>query len=181
MPTLLPRGGSSPLPDPMLNLRLFSPLSIALLALAGLVAALLAQHVFEMMPCPWCILQRMALILVLACAVGGHTLRARSPLSRLFVAMSGVFSLLGAASAEAQLRAIKTEGSCAASSAQQVLDATRLAELMPSVFRAYGACSSDLALIMGVPMVYLSGALFALCGVIAGVYAMSSRAPKKGR
>ena len=39
---------------------------IALLCLAGVGIALVSQHVFDMQPCAWCVLQRLILLAIAA-------------------------------------------------------------------------------------------------------------------
>ncbi|MFN6995657.1 MAG: disulfide bond formation protein B, partial [Aquincola tertiaricarbonis] len=44
---------------------------IALVSLAAVAAALVSQHVFDMQPCPWCVLQRAIFVAIaIACAIG---------------------------------------------------------------------------------------------------------------
>ena len=44
---------------------------IAGVALASVAAALLTQHVFDMQPCPWCVLQRLIFVLIALVALAG--------------------------------------------------------------------------------------------------------------
>jgi disulfide bond formation protein DsbB len=46
-------------------------LAIAALSVAGVAAALVSQHVFDMPPCPWCVLQRAVYLAIAAlCLIG---------------------------------------------------------------------------------------------------------------
>ena len=53
---------------------------IALLSLAAVAAALVSQHMFDMQPCPWCVLQR--LIFLAIAGVSALALRLGRPLVR---------------------------------------------------------------------------------------------------
>ena len=46
-------------------------LGIAGTALAAVVVALVTQHVFDMQPCPWCVLQRLIFVLIALVALVG--------------------------------------------------------------------------------------------------------------
>ena len=49
--------------------RLFATAALTCLAAVGV--ALVSQHVFDMQPCPWCVLQRVVfLAIALACGLG---------------------------------------------------------------------------------------------------------------
>ena len=45
------------------------PIGIAALCVAGVAAALVSQHVFDMQPCPWCVLQRLIFVVIAALAL----------------------------------------------------------------------------------------------------------------
>ena len=72
--------------------------AMAALCLAAVGAALVSQQVFDMRPCPWCILQRMIFIAIaLLCLVGASV---PSPVAQRSAAgLAVVLSLLGGAAA----------------------------------------------------------------------------------
>ena len=37
---------------------------VALVSLGGVAAAMVSQHVYDMQPCPWCVLQRLIFVLI---------------------------------------------------------------------------------------------------------------------
>ena len=42
-----------------------------LISIAAVCTALVSQHVFDMQPCPWCVLQRLIFVLIgFACLIG---------------------------------------------------------------------------------------------------------------
>jgi len=71
---------------------------IAALCLVAVLAALLTQHLWGMMPCPWCVLQRLVFLLVGAAALLGVLWQSRTGQR---VASAGVLltALAGAAAA----------------------------------------------------------------------------------
>jgi disulfide bond formation protein DsbB len=62
--------------------RLF--LAAAALSLGVVAAALVTQHVLGMLPCPWCVLQRLIFVVIATLALMGAALSAvtRAPIAR---------------------------------------------------------------------------------------------------
>ena len=132
---------------------------IAVVAWGGVAAALVSQHVFGLEPCPWCIIQRLAYLLVgvfalLSLLATQNSLWARAPLLLAAVAAIGGF----AASMYQHLVAAATS-SCAFTAADRFLMATGLDELLPSVFKATAACDQANAPMLGIPYALWSAAL----------------------
>ena len=74
--------------------------AMAALCLAAVGAALVSQHVFDMRPCPWCILQRVIFVgIALLCIVGALLPSA----ARALAALAGLLALSGAASLPSRL------------------------------------------------------------------------------
>jgi protein dithiol:quinone oxidoreductase len=133
--------------------------TIAVVAWGGVLAALASQHVFGLQPCPWCIIQRIAYLLVgffalLSLFVTQSSLWARLPL--LFAAVA---ALGGLAAALYQHFVAAETASCAFTAADRFLMATGLDELLPSVSKATAACDEANAPMLGVPYSLWSAAL----------------------
>jgi len=121
--------------------------------------ALFSQHTLDMQPCPWCIVQRLAYLLVgcfaiLSILATQTSLWARAPL--LVAAVAAVGGL--AAAMYQQLVAAETS-SCALTAADRLIAATGLDELLPAVFKASAACDEANAPLLGVPYAIWSAAL----------------------
>jgi disulfide bond formation protein DsbB len=115
-----------------------------------------------MQPCPWCIIQRLAYLLVglfaiLSLFATQSSLRARAPLL-----LAAFASIGGLAAALYQHFVAATTSSCAFTAADKFLMATRLDELLPSVFKATAACDEANAPLLGIPYSLWSAALAAI-------------------
>jgi protein dithiol:quinone oxidoreductase len=132
---------------------------IAVAAWGGVLAALASQHLFDMQPCPWCIIQRLAYLLVgffaiLSLLATQSSLRARAPLL-----LAAVASIGGLAAALYQHFVAASTSSCAFTAADKFLMATGLDEMLPSVFKATAACDEANAPLLGIPYSLWSAAL----------------------
>jgi len=131
-------------------------------SLAAIATALVSQHVFDMQPCAWCVLQR--LIFLIIAAVSALALWVRQSVVR--AALGGTIVLLaasGIASALYQHFFAAVATSCRLSLAETVISATlHLDTLMPSVFGIRVACSAGATTMLGVPYEFWSLAAFGL-------------------
>lgn len=148
--------------------------AIAVIAWGAVAAALISQHRFGMQPCPWCIVQRLAYLLVgllaiLSLAATQTSLRARAP---LFVA--AIAAVSGFAAAMYQHFVAAESSSCAFTAADKFVMATGLDELLPSVFKATAACDQANAPLLGIPYSLWSAALAVL--LLAGIARAFARA-----
>jgi disulfide bond formation protein DsbB len=127
-------------------------------------AALVTQHVFDMQPCPWCVLQRLIFLAVSAAALVG--LAWRSALGRR---VSGglvvVLALCGAAAALWQHFVAASSASCNLTLAEKIVAATGLDGRFPEVFAAYASCADAAVDLVGVPYEFWSLAAFLLFGL----------------
>ncbi|HET9642456.1 MAG TPA: disulfide bond formation protein B, partial [Burkholderiaceae bacterium] len=105
------------------------------LSLAAIGAALVSQHVFDMQPCPWCVLQRVIFAAIaLACLIG---LAWRTTAGRTAAAGLGLLlSLTGIAAALWQHFVAASSVSCNLTLADRIVSAMQLDALLPDVFQA---------------------------------------------
>lgn len=140
---------------------------VAIVALAAVAGALIAQHAFGMQPCPWCIFQRVLYLGVAAFALIGWAV----PASRAVVPASvGVLlvALGGVAAAVFQHEVASRDASCALTFADRFLNATELEALFPALFQVTATCLQAASYrLLGLPFEVWSGALFALLAVTA--------------
>jgi len=135
---------------------------IALACLAAVAAALVSQHVFDMQPCPWCVLQRVIFLAVaIACVIG---LLWRSRLGRRVGASLGlVLALCGVAAALWQHFKAAASASCNLTLADKIVSRwLQLDQVLPDVFEARASCADAAVSLLGVPYDFWSLALFAL-------------------
>ncbi|MEW6704290.1 MAG: disulfide bond formation protein B [Pseudomonadota bacterium] len=151
----------------------------ALLSLAAIGAALVSQHVFDMQPCPWCVLQRLVFAAIaLACVIG---LLLRSKLAQriaggavMLLAIEGVVAALW------QHFVAAASTSCNLTFADRVMSSTGLDALMPEVFQARATCADAAVNLLGVPYEFYSLALYILLGAMGAlVLTQPARAPAR--
>ncbi len=140
---------------------------VALACLAAVAAALVSQHVFDMQPCPWCVLQRVIyLAIALACGLG---LLWRSLVGRLVSAgFALLLAALGIAAALWQHFQAAASASCNLTLADKIVSGfLHLDSLLPDVFSPRASCADAAVNLLGVPYDFWSLALFlAIDGVL---------------
>jgi len=132
----------------------------------ALALALLAQYVWDMRPCPWCVLQRAIFVLIgVLCAVAAavRSRAVRVPLA----ALSMLLALAGIAAAVWQHNVAAQSVSCNLTFADKVVSGLQLDALLPSVFSATASCAEAAVSVLGVPFAYWSLALFVVLAVLA--------------
>ena len=144
----------------------------ALLSLGAVAAALVSQHVYDMQPCPWCVLQRLIFVAIAAaCGLGvlwrGAAGRVVAATLALALALSGV-----AAALYQNQVAAKTE-SCSFTFPERFIAALRLDAGLPDVFQARASCIDAAVDLWGLPYEFYSLALFVV--VAAGAVALLRR------
>ena len=150
-----------------MNLRLSSR---ALLAAAGLACAasvglaLLAQHQFNMQPCPWCILQRLIFVVLAGLCLLGAALPALP--RRLVAALALPFAAGGMAASLWQHFVAAKTSSCAMTLADRIVMATGLDARFPEAFEVRATCADAAVSVFGVPFEFWALALFAATGLV---------------
>jgi disulfide bond formation protein DsbB len=149
------------------------PLAMAALCVLAVAAALVSQHVFDMRPCPWCILQRLIFLLIALFCV----LAALVPVRRLRIGLHAV-TLLAAASgiiaAVYQHEVASKMFSCNLTFADTLINALRLEQLWPMMFQVTATCAEAAVSLLGVPFEFWSLALFALLALAAAALLLRS-------
>jgi disulfide bond formation protein DsbB len=142
--------------SPWVRLRL--PL-VAAVSLAAVGAALLTQHVGGMLPCPWCVLQRLIFLAIAAAALLGSAGSAPA-VRRTGASLALLLSACGVATALWQHVVANESQSCAMSLADRIVGSLGLDARWPEVFAAYASCAEAKAWLLGVPYEFYSLALF---------------------
>jgi disulfide bond formation protein DsbB len=137
---------------------------VAVVCVAALAIALVSQHVYDMQPCPWCVLQRLIFCTIAVFALLGLVWRGAAG-----GRVAGTFGLLLAFAGIAaalwqQLVAAKSE-SCNLTLADRIVGATTLDHLLPDVFEARASCADAAVSLLGIPYAYWAAACFALCAI----------------
>jgi disulfide bond formation protein DsbB len=133
--------------------------AIAVAAAAAVAAALVSQHVFDMQPCPWCVLQRLILVVIVLVAAGGlawqSTRGQRSVAFALLLLCSA-----GIAAALWQHFVAAPSASCNLTWADRIVSATGLPGLLPNVFEARATCADAAVNLFGMPFEFWALAMF---------------------
>jgi disulfide bond formation protein DsbB len=140
--------------------------AMAAACVAAVAAALVAQHGFDMQPCPWCILQRVIFLAVAVVCV----LAAAWPSRAARIALGGValvLALSGAASAVFQHLVAAKQSSCNLTLADKIITALGLESLLPELFQVTANCADAAVSVLGVPFEYWSLMLFVLLALVA--------------
>ena len=107
---------------------------VLLVSLGAVGAALVSQHVFDIQPCPWCVLQRLIFVALALAALLG--LLWRSPSSRRVAAAIGiVLAGLGVAAAMWQHVVAAKSASCNLTLADRIVSGLQLDALLPRCSR----------------------------------------------
>jgi disulfide bond formation protein DsbB len=133
----------------------------AALSLAAVAAALVSQHVFDIQPCPWCVLQRLVFVAIaVSCVIA---LFAR----RLGAGLALLLSLAGGAAALWQHFVAAASDSCKLTLADRIVSGLQLDALLPEVFQARATCAEAAVKLLGVPYEFYSLGLFVLLAALA--------------
>ncbi|WP_395701480.1 disulfide bond formation protein B [Aquabacterium sp.] len=144
--------------------RLF--VALAVFAFGAVGAALVSQHVFDMQPCPWCVLQRLIFVAVGLAALLG--LAWRTALGRRIGALlAAAFAACGIGAALWQHFVAAASASCKETLADRIVGGLGLDSLWPEVFAAYANCAEAKVDLFGLPYEFWSLALFVLLGAAA--------------
>jgi len=145
----------------------------ALLSLSGLGIALITQHVFGMLPCAWCVFQRLICVVIAIVALLG--LVWRSPLgARLSAGLTLLASLSGVATALWHFFVASSSTSCNLSLAEKIVSGLSLDEYLPAVFMPMASCADATAKLIGLPYPLWSLSLFVMV-TLAALLSLRSR------
>ena len=150
-------------------MRLSSSTLLAAAAAVPLLAvgtALVTQHVLGMLPCAWCVLQRVIFVAIALTAL--LSLLARQAWLRRAGA-AAVLALAGCGMAAAlwQHFVAAKSLSCNLTFADRVVGGLGLDGLLPQVFAAYASCADAAATLLGVSYEFYSLTLFVLLAALA--------------
>jgi disulfide bond formation protein DsbB len=141
--------------------------------LAAVASALYTQHGLDMMPCAWCVLQRLIFLAVAGAALLGLLLPGlRAQRSAAVLAL--VLALSGVAAALWQHFVASASTSCAQSLADRAMGFTGLDSAFPEVFAAYASCAEAKATLLGLPYEFFSLSLFVLLALAAWRVALAA-------
>lgn len=139
---------------------------MVLLPLAAVGAALVSQHVFDMQPCPWCVLQRVVFVGIALVSLPALALRGALP-RRMLAAAGLLLAIAGMAAALWQHFVAAASASCNLTLADRIVGGLGLDNAWPEVFAAYASCADAAVKLAGLPYEFYSLVLFGLLGLVA--------------
>jgi len=149
--------------------------TIAVLCLIAVGIALVSQHVFNLRPCAWCVLQRLLYLCVaVACWLALLLGRVR-PLRRLFALIALLLCLGGIAAAWYQYDVAAHLFSCSQTFADRFMVASGLDANVPWLFGIFASCMDAQVKVLGVEYAIWSLGLFCFLGLLS-VIALLRRA-----
>lgn len=146
---------------------------VAAVSVAAVGAALVSQYVYNMQPCPWCVLQRVVFLAIAIVALVGLVLP--GALRRLAVLLLVLLTGCGAAAALWQHYVAGNSASCNLTLADRIVGGLKLDEHLPEIFMATASCSDAKVNLFGLPYEAWSLALFALMGAVGVRLLLPSR------
>jgi disulfide bond formation protein DsbB len=145
-------------------------------SLAGVSAALVSQHVFDMQPCPWCVLQRAVFVAIALVALAGAWAPQRLAQAAALLGVD-LLATSGMAAALWQHFVAKSSSSCNLTLADRIISGLRLDALAPEVFAPRASCADAAVNLLGLPYEFWSLGLFAVIGAAAVWTLLRSFAP----
>ena len=139
---------------------------VAIASALGVAAALVSQHVYEMQPCAWCVLQRVIFIVIGVVALVFALLPAPGA-ARIGAGLVVLLGLGGIGAALWQHFVAASAASCDLTLADRLISGSGLDVAWPEVFAAFASCADARVDLLGVPYAFWSLALFALLAAAA--------------
>jgi len=148
--------------------------ALALVCLAAIGLALVSQHVYDMQPCPWCVLQRAIFAAIALVCLPGVALAA-GWVRRLSGALALVLAGAGLAAALWQHFVAAATSSCKLTLADRIVSGLGLDAWAPEVFAPRASCADAAVDLLGLPYEFWSAGLFVAVGVVAAALTFARR------
>lgn len=146
---------------------------IALLCVAAVAAALVSQHVFDMPPCAWCVLQRLIFLAIAAtCWLGVLAARLGSLAPRIAAGIATLLAAGGVLAGWYQYTVASEMFSCDLTFADRFMVDSGLDAGLPWLFGIYASCMDARVELFGVEYVLWAMALFIIVGALGLVAAL---------
>jgi disulfide bond formation protein DsbB len=131
------------------------------ISLAAVGAALVSQHMYDMQPCPWCVLQRAIFVVIAIVGLVGLAAPRLGAVLVLLLALSGIATALW------QHFVAAASASCNLTLADRIISGLQLDRLAPDVFQPTASCADAAVSMLGVPYEFWSLALFVVVVVLS--------------
>ncbi|WP_313371684.1 disulfide bond formation protein B [Achromobacter animicus] len=134
---------------------------IALFSFGAVGIALVSQHVFDMPPCAWCVMQRLIYLVIGVVALIGGFGGGRA-LPRICGFLAALLSLSGIVAAWYQYSVAANMLSCDQTFADRFMTGIGLESTIPPLFGIYATCMDAKVPVLGVEYALWSLALFVI-------------------
>ncbi|KQZ98249.1 MAG: disulfide bond formation protein B [Achromobacter sp.] len=134
---------------------------IALFSFGAVGIALVSQHVFDMPPCAWCVMQRLIYLVIGVVALIGGFGGGRA-LTRICGFLAALLSLSGIVAAWYQYSVAANMLSCDQTFADRFMTGIGLESAIPPLFGIYATCMDAKVPVLGVEYALWSLALFVI-------------------
>ncbi|MEN4921361.1 disulfide bond formation protein B [Achromobacter spanius] len=134
---------------------------IALFCFGAVGVALVSQHVFDMPPCAWCVMQRLIYLVIGVFALIGGFGGGRA-LTRVCGALAAILSLSGIVAAWYQYSVAANMLSCDQTFADRFMTGIGLESAIPALFGIYATCMDAKVPVLGIEYALWSLALFVI-------------------
>ena len=148
--------------------------ALAVVCVAAIGLALVSQHVYDMQPCPWCVLQRAIFAAIALVCLPGAVLAAGWA-RRLSGALALVLAGAGLAAALWQHFVAAATSSCKLTLADRIVSGLGLDAWAPEVFAPRASCADAAVDLLGLPYEFWSAGLFLAVGVVAAALTFARR------
>ncbi|WP_077037531.1 disulfide bond formation protein B [Pelomonas sp. KK5] len=149
--------------------------AIAIASFAAVGFALIAQHGFDVKPCPWCVMQRGIFLLIGAVSALAWAFALSNPQRKAMLGVVLALAVCGVAAAVFQHQVAANLESCAMTLADRINTALGLEDRWPYVFMVTASCAEAAAYrLLGLSYDIWSGLLFLLIAA-AGLRAIVRR------
>jgi disulfide bond formation protein DsbB len=140
---------------------------ISILSFSSVVIALVSQYVFEMLPCAWCVFQRLLYLLIGLFALWLSFVKPTRVRMALGSASIVAITIMGVISAWYQEKVAANTFSCAQTLADQIMKKSGLDNAAPWLFGIYASCMDARVKLFGIEYAWWSLAMFILIGITA--------------
>ena len=140
---------------------------ISILSFSSVVIALVSQYVFEMLPCAWCVFQRLLYLLIGLFALWLSFVKPTRVRIALGSASIVATAVMGIMAAWYQEKVAANTFSCAQTLADQIMTKSGLDSAAPWLFGIYASCMDARVKLLGIEYAWWSLAMFTLIGMIA--------------
>jgi disulfide bond formation protein DsbB len=141
--------------------------AMATLCLAAVAIALISQHVFNLRPCAWCVLQRLIYLCVAVVCWLGVLLKQVPTLRRLAALLALLLCGAGAMAAWYQYDVASQLFSCSQTFADRFMVGLGLDAHAPWLFGIFASCMDAQVKILGIEYAIWSLGLFCVLGLMS--------------